>query len=105
MDNDNDDRRVYVTRNEAACLLHVNVRTVDRYGASGKLPRYVHVDRVVYLREDVERLNRLLPYSEWMSGKNVTAKCYAVAVAVFLLALPVLAHAAHALVQVLSHLL
>jgi len=51
----------FVTRKEAADLLGVNVRTIDRYGDQGRLQRYMRLDRIVYKREDVEALNEPVP--------------------------------------------
>lgn len=51
----------YVTRQEAADLLGVNVRTVDRYADQGRLKRYLRVTRIVYKREEVEALNKPVP--------------------------------------------
>lgn len=56
----------YVSREEAARCLCVNVRTVDRYGEQGKLQRFVRLDRIVYKREEVEALAAPVPYESVM---------------------------------------
>jgi hypothetical protein len=51
----------FVTRQEAAELLGVNVRTIDRYTQESRLQRYMRLNRIVYKREDVEALNEPVP--------------------------------------------
>lgn len=47
----------YVTRTEAARLLQVHPRTLDRYVTAGKLQRYYTPgDKPRFLREEVMRL-------------------------------------------------
>jgi Helix-turn-helix domain len=51
----------FVTRKDAARLLRVNVRTIDRYANQGALRRYIRVTRIVYKREEVEALGKPVP--------------------------------------------
>ena len=44
----------YLTRNEVAELLKINVNTVDRWSRDGKLKRYGIGDRIFYKRSEVE---------------------------------------------------
>jgi len=44
----------FLTRNEVAELLKINVNTVDRWSKEGKLIRYGISDRIFYRRKDVE---------------------------------------------------
>lgn len=44
----------FLTRNEVAELLKINVNTVDRWSKEGKLKRYGISDRIFYKRSEVE---------------------------------------------------
>jgi len=44
----------FLTRNEVAKLLKINVNTVDRWSKIGKLNRYGIGDRIFYKRTEVE---------------------------------------------------
>jgi len=63
----------FITRQEAAEMLDVNVRTVDRLACQGRLQRYIRLTRIVFRREDVERLNEPVPVVP-MPAEEETAK-------------------------------
>lgn len=44
----------YLTRNEVADLLKINVNTVDRWSKEGKLKRYGISDRIFFKRSEIE---------------------------------------------------
>ncbi len=46
----------YISKRDAAKLLGVDVRTLERYAADGRLTKYIRLYRVYFKREDVERL-------------------------------------------------
>lgn len=48
--------REYATRKQAASLLGVSTRTIDRYATSGQLPKYRLLGQIVFLLEDVREL-------------------------------------------------
>lgn len=50
------DEDEYLTPEEAASILGVSRRTVDRYATTGKLRRYRKRFRVMFLRTEVEAL-------------------------------------------------
>lgn len=58
----------YLTANEVARELSVSRRTVDKYAAEGKLPRYKQGWRILFLRSDVEKLREerteIRPYQD-----------------------------------------
>ena len=62
------DDEEYLTANEVAQMLGVTRRTVDRYAAEGKLPRYRRGWRILFLRADVEALieeqTEIKPYED-----------------------------------------
>jgi predicted site-specific integrase-resolvase len=51
----------FVTRQEAAEILGVNPRTLDRYATNGWLTKYQRLSRILYPRAEVERLNEPKP--------------------------------------------
>lgn len=51
----------YLSRQQAAKLLGVHPRTIDRYADMGQLPKHTQNYRVYFKRDDVEKLAQVQP--------------------------------------------
>jgi DNA-binding transcriptional MerR regulator len=51
----------YLSRQQAADLLGVHPRTIDRYADLGQLLKHTQNYRVYFLREDVDKLAQVQP--------------------------------------------
>jgi len=57
-----DDQRELLTRDQAAELMGVQVRTIDRWADSGWITRYrVNINGVRFTREDLEKMRQPTP--------------------------------------------
>ena len=56
-----DETKTYVTRAEAAEMLHRDIRTIDRYRNAGRLTTYTRLGSIVLDRSEVEQLAQPVP--------------------------------------------
>lgn len=52
-----EDNKVFVTRQAAADVLGVSLRTIDRYVGSGQLAKYRRLGRTLFDADEVRALN------------------------------------------------